>query len=101
MTSVSAPSAEQSTATSTVTRTPHPPDSPARGRGPQAGSPDAVASDQTPKKKKPWVVLALLGASIAGATGYWLTQRGVERTDDAQLDADVVAVPSRASGTVT
>jgi membrane fusion protein (multidrug efflux system) len=32
--------------------------------------------------------------------GYSYTQRGIENTDDAQVDADVVAVPSRASGTI-
>jgi membrane fusion protein, multidrug efflux system len=51
-------------------------------------------------KRKLWLALGLASAVLVG-TGYWFTQRGLEHTDDAQLDADVVLVPSRASGTVT
>jgi len=47
------------------------------------------------------ILLSLLGAFLASGAGWWLMHRGLEATDDAQLDADVVAVPSRASGTVT
>ena len=45
-------------------------------------------------------MLALLGALVVGGTGYWWLHRGLESTDDAQLDADVVAVPARVGGTV-
>jgi membrane fusion protein (multidrug efflux system) len=47
------------------------------------------------------IMLSLLGAFLASGAVWWLMHRGLEATDDAQLDADVVAVPSRASGTVT
>jgi membrane fusion protein (multidrug efflux system) len=46
-------------------------------------------------------LLSLLGAFLLTGAGWWLAHRGLEATDDAQIDADVVAVPSRASGTVT
>jgi len=46
-------------------------------------------------------MFGLLGALALGTLGYWSTHRGLESTDDAQLDADVVAVPSRVSGSVT
>jgi membrane fusion protein (multidrug efflux system) len=42
----------------------------------------------------------LLGAFVLTGAGYWVMHRGLETTDDAQLDADVVAVPSRTGGTV-
>jgi membrane fusion protein (multidrug efflux system) len=45
-------------------------------------------------------LLGLLGAFICVGAGYWVMHRGLETTDDAQLDADVVAVPSRTGGTV-
>ena len=51
--------------------------------------------------KRRLIMLSLLGAFLASGAGWWLLHRGLEATDDAQLDADVVAVPSRASGTVT
>jgi membrane fusion protein (multidrug efflux system) len=51
--------------------------------------------------KRRFIMLSLLGAFLASGAGWWLMHRGLEATDDAQLDADVVAVPSRASGTVT
>jgi len=46
-------------------------------------------------------MLSLLGAFILSGLGWWVLHRGLETTDDAQIDADVVAVPSRAGGTVT
>jgi membrane fusion protein (multidrug efflux system) len=46
-------------------------------------------------------MLSLLAAFILSGAGWWVLHRGLEATDDAQLDADVVAVPSRAGGTVT
>jgi membrane fusion protein (multidrug efflux system) len=45
-------------------------------------------------------LLSLLGAFIATGAGWFVLHRGLESTDDAQIDADVVAVPSRTSGTV-
>jgi membrane fusion protein (multidrug efflux system) len=42
--------------------------------------------------------IALVGA-VAG-TGWYVTHRGLETTDDAQVDSDVVSVPTRASGLV-
>jgi membrane fusion protein (multidrug efflux system) len=46
-------------------------------------------------------MLSLLGAFLLTGAGWYIAHRGLEATDDAQLDADVVAVPSRAGGTVT
>jgi len=47
------------------------------------------------------VVMGTLALLAAAAGGYWyVTHRGLESTDDAQVDADVVSVPSRASGVV-
>src|SRR6478609_2246732 len=51
--------------------------------------------------KRRAIMLSLLGAFLLTGTGWWVMHRGLEATDDAQIDADVVAVPSRASGTVT
>src|SRR5690349_7176461 len=43
-------------------------------------------------------VVALLLAHGGGAYGY--SVRGIESTDNPQVDADVVAVPARATGVV-
>jgi membrane fusion protein (multidrug efflux system) len=51
--------------------------------------------------KRRLVVFGLLAALGLAGGGFWLEHRGLESTDDAQLDADVVAVPSRTGGTVT
>jgi len=46
-------------------------------------------------------VLVVLGLAAVGGIGAWyLTHRGLESTDDAQIDAEVIAVPARAAGTV-
>ncbi|MEP7121339.1 MAG: HlyD family secretion protein [Byssovorax sp.] len=66
------------------------------------GASPAVEIDAPPAKARrlpivPIVVVAALGL---GGGGWLLAHRGLETTDDAQIDADVVAVPSRASGAV-
>ncbi|MGZ3417159.1 MAG: HlyD family secretion protein [Polyangiales bacterium] len=61
----------------------------------------APAAAPAVAKKRPVAILAVLALVVSAAGGWWFTHRGIEATDDAQLDADVVAVPARASGTVT
>jgi membrane fusion protein (multidrug efflux system) len=81
-------------------KSPSPPSSP-------PATPPAVAAVAAPSPapsgggKRRIIMLSLLGAFLATGAGWWIMHRGLEATDDAQLDADVVAVPSRASGTVT
>lgn len=65
-----------------------------------AAAPSAPAALPSGGKRR-LVMLSLLGAFVLSGAGWWVAHRGLETTDDAQLDADVVAVPSRASGTVT
>ncbi|MBL9110951.1 MAG: hypothetical protein JNM74_16820, partial [Myxococcales bacterium] len=46
-------------------------------------------------------IAALVVSLAVAAIGYtYVTRHGRERTDDAQVDAEVVAVPSRAGGVV-
>lgn len=47
------------------------------------------------------VLVTLFGLAIAAGGYAYSTRYGRERTDDAQIDADVVAVPARASGLVS
>lgn len=71
-----------------------------------SGTPVAAVPAPAPSPAAPGggkrrvIMLSLLGAFLATGAGWWLMHRGLETTDDAQVDADVVAVPSRASGTV-
>jgi len=46
------------------------------------------------------VLGALACAALLGLGGFLYLQRGLESTDNAQVDADVVAVPARLGGTV-
>jgi membrane fusion protein (multidrug efflux system) len=67
-------------------------------------APVQAVPDPTPAKKSGksrFVMLGLLGAFLLTGAGYFILHRGLESTDDAQLDADVVGVPSRTGGTVT
>ncbi|HWC95647.1 MAG TPA: HlyD family secretion protein [Candidatus Sulfopaludibacter sp.] len=48
-----------------------------------------------------WLGLFALLAIAAGATTLWLSSRGYEATDDAQVEGHLVSVSSRISGTVT
>jgi membrane fusion protein (multidrug efflux system) len=45
--------------------------------------------------------MGLVGAAAAaGVVGWQLTHRGLETTDDAQIDADIVSIPSRTSAAI-
>lgn len=86
--------------------------SPSASTAAASGAPSAapVAAVPTPSAapapadkaggKRRVVLLSLLGAFLATGAGWFIMHRGLESTDDAQIDADVVAVPSRTSGTV-
>ncbi len=60
----------------------------------------AVVAKKKPRSKAPIFGLILI-AGLTGGIAYWTTQRGLESTDDAQVDGEVVAVPARIGGTVT
>jgi membrane fusion protein (multidrug efflux system) len=58
-----------------------------------------------PPAAKRWyqkpMVIALAALAALGALGWWLVQRGVESTDDAQVDGDVIGVPARTTAVAT
>src|SRR5882724_2581113 len=72
---------------------------PAPSPAPVAAVPAPSAAPPASNKRR-LIMLSLLAAFILSGAGWWVAHRGLEATDDAQLDADVVAVPSRAGGTV-
>src|SRR5262245_47810208 len=49
--------------------------------------------------RKP-AILALALAIAGGGGAYYASQLGLESTDNAQVDAEVIAVPARTSGTI-
>jgi membrane fusion protein (multidrug efflux system) len=60
------------------------------------------AAAKPAKQSRAGVVLLILGAIGAAAGGaYYVTHLGLEATDDAQVDADVVSVPTRTTGVVS
>lgn len=57
----------------------------------------APPAPRAPKRR----VAVVLAASVVVAGGvYYVSHRGLESTDDAQIDADIVAVPTRLGGSV-
>jgi membrane fusion protein, multidrug efflux system len=55
-----------------------------------------------PKSSKKSLILGLVAAAVIGAGGVWyITHHGLENTDNAQIDGDVVSVPARVGGVVT
>jgi membrane fusion protein (multidrug efflux system) len=50
------------------------------------------------RPRKLWIVLAGAAAAAFGGGGYWLHLRGLERTDDAQVEGTVVPVHARVQG---
>jgi membrane fusion protein (multidrug efflux system) len=53
-----------------------------------------------PRGSKRYLLLGALLVLVAGVGAFWLSHRGLESTDDAQIDAEVVAVPARTGGFV-
>jgi membrane fusion protein (multidrug efflux system) len=60
----------------------------------------APRSATAPSRRK-WLFAGLAFAGLAAGGGYIWMGRGFESTDDAQIDADIVAVPARIGGTVS
>jgi membrane fusion protein (multidrug efflux system) len=65
--------------------------------------PDDDGSAQRESSKKPPVRLiagSVLAIGVVVIAGWYIAHAGLESTDDAQVEADVVAVPSRTAGAV-
>jgi membrane fusion protein (multidrug efflux system) len=66
-------------------------------RRPEAEAP----APSSPRSWKKQIVVALAALAVAGGGAWWFLQRGIESTDDAQIDGDVINVPARTGGVVT
>ncbi|HRG99656.1 MAG TPA: biotin/lipoyl-binding protein, partial [Polyangiaceae bacterium] len=73
---------------------------PAAEGAPAGAAPAELAPKAKAAGRGPMVLGALLALALAGAGYGYVTHHGRERTDDAQIDAEVVAVPARAAGLV-
>lgn len=62
---------------------------------------DAQAARKKKNRTRPYLILgAVLTVAVVGYGTFTWATRGKENTDDAQVDADVVAVSTRVAGTV-
>src|SRR5450432_774229 len=60
------------------------------------------AREATEARSKRGLVLGIMAAAMVGAGGVWyVIHHGLENTDNAQIDGDVVSVPARVGGVVT
>ncbi|MEI9938220.1 MAG: HlyD family secretion protein [Pseudomonadota bacterium] len=60
------------------------------------------AKETTEPRSKRGLIIGLIAAAVIAGGGFWyLTHRGLENTDNAQIDGDVVSVPARVGGVVT
>jgi membrane fusion protein, multidrug efflux system len=67
-----------------------------------AQAPQAAHAPAPKKSGRPFIILAIVALVIGGSIGgYALATAGEETTDDAQVEADVVAVGARVGGQVT
>lgn len=64
-------------------------------------APSAASGPAARQRRRNRIALAALGLFAAAGLGYYVLHLGLESTDDAQIDADQVAVPARASGVVS
>jgi membrane fusion protein (multidrug efflux system) len=64
--------------------------------------PEPVGAEGVASKKRPIRLIAgsILAAGLLGVVAWYFAHAGLESTDDAQVEADVVAVPSRTTGVV-
>jgi membrane fusion protein (multidrug efflux system) len=64
-------------------------------------APGAQAVTAEPRKKPVRLIAGVvLGLGALGVAGWYVAHAGLQSTDDAQVDADVVTVPARVSGSV-
>ena len=68
--------------------------------GNPADSPPAVVITETPKKPQRSIFIGLVLATVTAGAVWYVRQIGRETTDDAQIDADVVALPARTAAVV-
>jgi membrane fusion protein, multidrug efflux system len=61
----------------------------------------APAAKAAKPNRTPVVMGILAVVTAAAGAGWYVTHKGLESTDDAQVDADVVSVPVRLGGVVT
>jgi membrane fusion protein (multidrug efflux system) len=67
----------------------------------EATEANQVKAIDAPKKKPVRLIAGMvLGAACLGLVGYYVLHAGLEGTDDAQVEADVVSVPARTGGAV-
>jgi membrane fusion protein (multidrug efflux system) len=52
------------------------------------------------KRRRNLILVAVAAVLMSGAFVWWFLHRGLESTDDAQIDADITNVPARTGGTV-
>jgi membrane fusion protein (multidrug efflux system) len=52
------------------------------------------------RSRRNLILVATAAVVVAGVFAWWLVHRGLESTDDAQIDADIVSVPVRTGGTI-
>lgn len=81
----------------TTTEEPHP------ERDPKAAKEIAAHAAANPSKKRAarLIALSVIGLGALGVAAWYATHAHLESTDDAQVEADVVAVPARVGGVVT
>jgi membrane fusion protein (multidrug efflux system) len=60
-----------------------------------------TTSTSKPRSPRRLILAALAAVVVIGGATWYITHRGLESTDDAQLDADIVMVPARVGGTVS
>ena len=61
-----------------------------------------AATETTEARSKRGLALGLIAAAVIAGGGFWyVTHHGLENTDNAQIDGEVVSVPARVGGVVT
>jgi len=67
----------------------------------EAAAPAVPPPLEPPVRRRPrltrraTVLLGVLGLALVGGGAWWYSRRGLETTDDAQVDGDIVPVPAR------
>src|SRR4051812_15739688 len=76
------------------------PDSPPTGSPPDRRQAEAGADAPPRPSRKSGVIVGAVAAVALGVGGWAFVHRGIESTDDAQIDAEVVGLAARTSGVV-
>jgi len=66
---------------------------------PTSAGTETTTAEQPQRRRR--ILIGIAAVAVAAGAAWYITHRGLESTDNAQIDTNIVAVPARTAGTVS